>query len=268
MISWKNVLDFIASAGLKILAAGVLLAVGLFLIKYLIKLILKSRGFKKLDASIQGFLKGFISISLKTILIISVVSVLGVPLTSVLAAFASAGLAIGLALQGALSNLAGGFMILIFKPFKTGDYIDNGTHEGTVESITIFYTKLVTIDNKLITIPNKSIIETALTNYSAKDTRRIDLKFRAPLDCDIEKVKRILYDIAFNHPLTLKDPLPFARVYSHKDNWLEFVLKIWTPRVDYWTVYYDIIEEVKKQFDKEGITIPYQQLEVHINQKR
>ena len=264
MITWERVLEIVTDVGLKILSAVLVLIVGLFVIKYFIMLISKAKGIKKLDISVQNFLKSFISILLKTVLIISVVSILGFPLTSVLAVLASAGLAIGLALQGALSNLAGGFMILIFKPFRTGDYIDNGTHQGTVESITVFYTKLLTIDNKLITIPNKSIIETSITNFSAKDTRRVDLIFRASFDADVEKVKKILYDIAYRHELTIKEPPPFARVYSHGDNWLEYVLRVWCKKSDYWTIYYDITEEVKKQFDKQAITIPYHQLDVNI----
>lgn len=268
MINWDAVLNFITAAGIKILLAAAVLAGGFFLTKYLIKILSYLKGFKRLDISVQSFLKSFFSIVLKTVVIITAVSILGVPLTSVLAVLASAGLAIGLALQGALSNLAGGFMILIFKPFRTGDYIDNGTNEGTVESITIFYTKLVTIDNKLITIPNKSIIETSITNFSAKDKRRIDLKFRASFDCEIDTVKKILFDIIFSHPLTLKEPLPLVNVNSHQQNSIEYLVRVWVLKADYWTVYYDIMEQVKKQFDSHNITIPYNQLDVHIRDKK
>ena len=267
MITWEKVLQIITDAGLRILFAAVLLIVGFFVIKYLVKLITKFKGFKRLDVSLQSFLKSFISIILKILLIISAIGVLGVPLTSVLTVLASAGLAIGPALQGALSNLAGGFMILIFKPFRTGDYIDNGTHQGTVESITTFYTKLLTFDNKLITIPNKSIIETAITNFSAQDERRIDVKFRASFETDIDTVKRIILDVAYNHELTLKKPLPLVTISSYLENSLEYFLRVWVKKADYWTVYFDIMEQVKKRFDQEGIAIPYQQVDVHIKEK-
>ncbi|HHW90335.1 MAG TPA: mechanosensitive ion channel [Clostridiales bacterium] len=267
MIDWQNILQIIIDTGLKLLQALILLIVGWLVIKHFTKWITTLKGFKKLDISAQSFLRSLLSIGLKVILIISIIGVLGVPLTSILTVLASAGLAIGLSLQGALSNFAGGFMILIFKPFKAGDYIDNGANAGFVESINVFYTKLLTIDNKLITIPNKSMIDTAITNYSAQDKRRVDLKIRASHKDDIEKVKQVLFDIAYNHPLTLKEPLPFVRLYAHLQDSMEYILRVWTLRDDYWPVYFDLMEQIKKEFDKAGITIPYQQISVHIKDK-
>ncbi|HEY8424321.1 MAG TPA: mechanosensitive ion channel domain-containing protein [Clostridia bacterium] len=267
MTNWKNILDTVADAGLRLLEAFILLAAGWLVIKYFTKWVVTLKGFKRLDVSVQSFLKSLLSTGLKVVLLLSVISVLGVPLTSIITVLASAGLAVGLALQGALSNFAGGFMILIFKPFRVGDYIYNGEYEGTVDSINVFYTKLLTIDNKLITIPNKSIIDTAIINYSAQDKRRVDLRIRASFDADIEKVKKILFDLAYNHPLTLKDPLPFARLHTHGQDGMEYVLRVWTAKADYWPVYFDLMEQIKKEFDKQGITIPYQQVNVHINEK-
>ncbi|NLC16542.1 MAG: mechanosensitive ion channel [Clostridiales bacterium] len=260
-------MQFITGAGLRLFQAFLLLIAGWFVIKYFTKWITSLKGFKKLDIGAQSFLKSLLSVGLKVILFISIIGVLGVPLTSILTVLASAGLAIGLALQGALSNFAGGFMILIFKPFKAGDYINNGANEGTVESINVFYTKLLTIDNKLITIPNKSMIDTAIINYTAQDKRRVDLKIRASHEADIDKVKKVLFDIAYNHPLTLKEPLPFVRLYAHLQDSMEYILRVWTLRGDYWPVYFDLMEQIKKEFDKEGITIPYQQISVHIKDK-
>lgn len=264
MITWDTILAFLTSVGLRILYAGLLLVAGLLLIKFLIKIITNSKGYKKIDVSVQSFIASFLAIGLKAILIVSVISVLGLPITSVIAVLASAGLAIGLALQGSLSNFAGGLMILIFKPFRVGDFIDNGNHSGTVESITIFYTKIITVDNRVITIPNKSMTDTAIINFSVKEQRRVEIRVTASYNNDIDKVKEILLSLAEQHPLIIKTPQPFARLSAHKDNSLEYVLRVWTKKEDFWTVHFDLLEGIKKQFDACGISIPYPQLDVHI----
>lgn len=261
---WDILIELSASIGLKILLAIAVLVIGLLLIKYLVKFIVKSKGFNKIDKTVQTFIKSALSITLKILLIISVIGILGVPLTSIIAVLASAGLAIGLALQGALSNFAGGIMILVFRPFKVGDFVDNGTHMGTVDSITIFYTRLLTIDNKLITIPNSTMTTASITNFSAKELRRVDFKFTASYKNDVEKVKRILIEIAESHPLVLKDQPIMSRLFSHGTNSLEYILRVWCQAPDYWTIYFDINEKVKKEFDAQGIEIPYTQMDVHI----
>lgn len=264
---WDTLIELSATIGLKILLAAVVLIFGLVLIKYLVKIVVKSKGFNKIDKTVQTFIKSALSITLKTLLIISVIGILGVPLTSIIAVLASAGLAIGLALQGALSNFAGGIMILVFRPFKVGDFVDNGTHMGTVDSITIFYTRLLTIDNKLITIPNSTMTNASITNFSAKEQRRVDFKFTASYNDDVEKVKSILIEIAQNHPLVLKDPPIMSRLLAHGPNSLEYVLRVWCQAPDYWTIYFDINETVKKEFDAQGIEIPFSQMDVHIKEK-
>lgn len=264
---WDTLLEASATAGLRILLAIAVLIVGLLLIKYLVKFIVKSKGFNKIDVTVQTFLKSALAITLKVLLIISVIGILGVPLTSIIAVLASAGLAIGLALQGALANFAGGIMILVFRPFKVGDFVDNGTHMGTVESITIFYTKLLTIDNRLVTIPNSTMTTASITNFSAKELRRVDLKFNASYENDIEKVKNILISVAKNHPLVLEEPAVMSRVFTHGTHGLEYILRAWTKAGDYWTVYFDINENVKKEFDKQGIEIPLPKLDVNLKDK-
>ncbi|NLV33598.1 MAG: mechanosensitive ion channel [Clostridiaceae bacterium] len=261
---WDILIELSASIGLKILLAIAVLVIGLLLIKYLVKFIVKSKGFNKIDKTVQTFIKSALSITLKILLIISVIGILGVPLTSIIAVLASAGLAIGLALQGALSNFAGGIMILVFRPFKVGDFVDNGTHMGTVDSITIFYTRLLTIDNKLITIPNSTMTTASITNFSAKELRRVDFKFTASYKNDVEKVKRVLTEIAESHPLVLKDQPIMSRLFTHGANSLEYILRVWCQAPDYWTIYFDINETVKKEFDAQGIEIPYTQMDVHI----
>jgi len=265
---WDTLIELSASVGLKILLAIAVLVIGLLLIKYLVKFIVKSKGFNKIDKTVQTFIKSALSITMKILLIISVIGILGVPLTSIIAVLASAGLAIGLALQGALSNFAGGIMILVFRPFKVGDFVDNGTHMGTVDSITIFYTRLLTIDNKLITIPNSTMTTASITNFSAKELRRVDFKFTASYKNDVEKVKRILIEIAENHPLVLKDQPIMSRLFSHGTNSLEYILRVWCQAPDYWTIYFDINEKVKKEFDAQGIEIPFTQMDVHIKEKK
>jgi len=261
---WDTLIELSASVGLKILLAIAVLVIGLLLIKYLVKFIVKSKGFNKIDKTVQTFIKSALSITMKILLIISVIGILGVPLTSIIAVLASAGLAIGLALQGALSNFAGGIMILVFRPFKVGDFVDNGTHMGTVDSITIFYTRLLTIDNKLITIPNSTMTTASITNFSAKELRRVDFKFTASYKNDVEKVKRVLTEIAESNPLVLKDQPIMSRLFAHGANSLEYILRVWCQAPDYWTIYFDINEKVKKEFDAQGIEIPYTQMDVHI----
>ncbi|MDD4543328.1 MAG: mechanosensitive ion channel [Clostridia bacterium] len=265
---WDTLIELSATVGLRILLAIAVLVVGLLLIKYIVKAIVKSKGFNKIDKTVQIFTKSALSITLKILLIVSVIGILGVPLTSIIAVLASAGLAIGLALQGALSNFAGGIMILIFRPFRVGDFIDNGTHMGTVDSITIFYTKLLTIDNKLITIPNSTMTSASVTNFSAKEKRRVDFKFTASYTNDVDKVNNILLEIANNHPMVNQDPPVMAKLFAHGDNSLEYILRAWVDAPNYWDVYFDITEQVKKEFDKQGIEIPYPQMDVHIKEKQ
>lgn len=264
---WDTLLEASATAGLRILLAIAVLIVGLLLIKYLVKFIVKSKGFNKIDVTVQTFLKSALAITLKVLLIISVIGILGVPLTSIIAVLASAGLAIGLALQGALSNFAGGIMILVFRPFKVGDFVDNGTHMGYVDSITIFYTRLLTKDNKLVTVPNSTMTTASITNFSAKELRRVDIEYKVSYKNDIDKVKSVLTSVAEKHPLVLKDPAVTSGVYAHGPNSLVYVLRAWCKADDYWTVYFDMNENVKKSFDEQGIEIPLQQVVVDIKDK-
>lgn len=250
--------------GLKILLGLVVLIVGLKLSKWVIKLIVKGHGFQKLDKSVQGFIRSFVKVILYALVISSACMCWGVPSTSFLTIFTSAGVAIGLALQGALSNFAGGLMILFFKPFAIGDYIESGSVTGTVTDITIIYTILTTPDNKRITVPNGSLTNSNVINYSACDTRRIDLTISTDYNNDIETVKSVLLKTAYAHEKVLKDPSPMARLQTHSSNSLDYAFRVWVKKEDYWTVYFDLMENVKRAFDENGISIPYQQLDVTI----
>lgn len=264
MTAADTVLEFLTAAGIRLVLAAAALFAGWYLVNRFLKVISSSKKFHKAEVTVQTFLISFVSVTLKILLVVSAIGILGFPLTSVLAVLASAGLAVGLALQGALSNLAGGLMILIFKPFKAGDYISDGSHEGSVEAITIFYTKLLTVDNKIITVPNKHITENSVINYSAKDTRRVEINFKVSRNCDIEKVKNALISTAADNLLVLKEPPPFAALFSHGEGFMEFTLRAWTIRANYWQVYFGLNENIKKEFDRQNIILSNPQLDVHI----
>jgi small conductance mechanosensitive channel len=205
--------------------------------------------------------------TLKIMLIITVASILGVPMTSMLAVLGSAGLAIGLALQGSLSNIAGSFIIFIFKPFVVGDYIITGDHSGKVHDISLFYTTILTDDNKRILIPNSIVSNQTVTDVSSMPTRRVDFNFSTAYDTDIDKVKTVLLETAAAHTLVLKNPAPFAYLDKHTDVSLIFVLRVWCNNTDYWTVYVNLIENIKKAFEKNGISIPFPQFDIHLDRK-
>jgi len=251
--------------GLKIIFGLVVLFVGIKLAKLVVKLVAKGRGFGKLEVSVQSFLLSFIKIILYALVIASAAIIWGIPTTSFLTIFTSAGVAVGLALQGALSNFAGGLMILIFKPFKVGDFIENGSAIGTVQEITIIYTILHTVDNKVITIPNGTLTNSNVTNYSTLPIRRVDIKFSAGYHDDIDKVKQVLMGVAESHEKVLKDPAPFIRLVAQANSSLDYTFRVWCTGADYWDVYFDMMERVKKAFDENGISIPFQQIDVHMD---
>lgn len=257
--------DFATSWGLKLLAAIIVLIVGMKCIKALGKWLKTSKKLDKLDDSLRSFLSSFSNIVLYIVLVITVAMVLGVPATSFITILASCGVAVGLALQGSLSNFAGGLMILFFKPFKVGDYIEASGESGTVAEISVVYTVLLTPDNKRITVPNGALTNSVIENYSSEPTRRVDLTFTADYSNDIEKVKSVITEVINAHPAALKDPAPFVRLSAHSESALTYVARIWVNSADYWTVYFDITESVKAEFDKNDIKIPYPQLDVHVN---
>ncbi|MBE6738060.1 MAG: mechanosensitive ion channel [Ruminococcus sp.] len=260
----QYILEFATSWGIKLLAAIVIFIVGLKLIKFFKKWLKNSPKLDKLDASLRSFLASFTNILLYIILIITIASILGIPATSFITILASCGVAIGLALQGALSNFAGGIMLLLFKPFKVGDYVEVSGESGTVLEISVVYTVILTVDNKRITVPNGTLTNSVIKNYSAEKLRRVDMTFSTAYDCDIEKTKSIISRIIEKHPLTLSDPAPLVRLTEHADSSLTYTARAWCKNENYWDVKFDITEQVKKEFDKEGIEIPYPQMDVHV----
>lgn len=249
----------------KSLALAIIVAiVGLLLIKKLVKIIGRQVEKSKLDNTLKPFVMSLVSGILKVLLAISVVGILGVETSSFVAVLAAGSFAIGLAFQGSLANFAGGILLLIVRPIDVGDYIEADSYSGSVEAINILNTSLVTPDNKVIYIPNSNLSNTNITNYSVKETRRVDWTIGVAYEEDEERVKALLKDIINAHPLVFKDPEPFVRMSNHGDSSVDFTLRAWTKAEDYWTLYYDILEEVKKRFDQEEISMPYPQMDIHM----
>ncbi len=255
--------EFAVTYGGKLIGALLLLIIGFKAANLITKKASASKALGKIDASTKGFIVNIINALIKVIIGITALAIMGVPMTSMIAVIGSCGLAVGLALQGSLSNIAGGFIILFFKPFAVGDFITAGDIMGTVEEISIFHTKVLTGDNRRIIVPNSTISNATLTNVSALKERRVDLVFTTAYENDIDTVEKVLTDVCSNHPLVLDDPEPFARLSAHKDSALEYTVRVWCKADDYWTVYFDLIKEVKQGFDKNGINIPYPQLNIH-----
>lgn len=264
---FQLLMDFAASFGARLLGAILILIIGFRLVKWVLKLVGKGKKFSALPENVKTLIIDLIKVALYVLLIVIIASTMGIETASISAAIASAGLAIGLAMQGSLSNFAGGIMILVFHPFSVGDYIDDGSHAGTVTDIGIFYTTLLTVDNKTITIPNGSLSNTAVTDYSAKENRRIDLTINVAYNSDIAKVKEVLYAVAEADERILKDPAPAVLLAQHGENALSFAYRVWVKNENYWDVNFDLMEKTKLALDYSGIKIPYNQLDVHIDQK-
>lgn len=262
-----KILDWAVSSGVKLVIGIILIVIGFKIINKLLKRFVTFCEKRNVDMTIVRFTKSFINISSKGLLVVIIATgYWDLKLSGLAAIFASAGVAIGLALQGSLSNFAGGFIILLLRPFKVGDYIQTGQFEGAVEQIGVFYTTLTTSDNKVVLIPNGTLSNGSLINYSTKDTRRVDLTFSAGYECDILKVRRVLKEIVDNNKLILDYPEPFVGLFEQGPNALKFAVRVWVNTPDYWTVYFDLLEQVKIKFDEENISIPYPQMDLHVKQ--
>lgn len=260
----QNLLTLLSKYGGNVILSLVVFLIGIKLIKYLDKILYRGLEKSKVDKSLKSFIVSITNVSLKILLFISIAGILGVDTTTFAAVIGAAGLAVGLALQGSLSNFAGGVLIILFKPFKIGDYIEVGGFAGTVDEIQVFNTVLKTPDNRVIVIPNGNLSNSSLVNYSAMDTRRVDFTFGVGYEDDINKVKEVLNKIVKEHKLIFQDPEPFIRVAEHGDSSVNFAVRVWGKSEDYWTIYFDLMETVKIRFDEEGINIPYPHMDVNI----
>lgn len=259
-----RLINWITTNGIKLVIGFIVLFIGWKLIGRVVKVMNSMMERKNIDRTLQSFLDSFVAIVLKIILVMYIVGYVGGEATSIAAIFASAGLAVGLALQGSLSNFAGGVIILFMRPFNVGDYIEGAGQSGTVEKIGMFYTHILSADNKEILIPNGNLSNGTVVNYSAKETRRVDLTFGVGYEEDVLRVKSVLEDIISKEPLIIKEPAPFVALSEHAASSVNFIVRVWCKTPDYWKVHYNLLEQVKIRFDEEKISIPYPQMDLHI----
>lgn len=248
----------------KLLSAVLLLVVCLIVIKLLLKIVDKTMERVNMEKSLRTFVRTAVKLVLLFVMVLVVASSLGIDVTSLIAMLSVFGLAVSLAVQNSLSNVAGGIQLLTSKPFKVGDYVQAGGIEGTVTDIGIFYTRLNTVDNKLVQVPNSQISSEKITNFTAEPERRVDLVFSVSYDAPAETVKKVLETVMGEHSLTLTTPEPFVRVSKYGDSAIEYTMRVWCATEDYWTVYFDMMEQVKAALDKAGVEMTYPHLNVHM----
>jgi len=258
--------ELITVYGLKLIAALAIFIIGRWLAKVVKNLVEKIMTKKSVEPTIVSFTCNLTYTTIVVFVVIAAISKLGVQTTSFVAVLGAAGLAIGLALQGSLANFAAGFLLIIFRPFKAGDLVEAAGMTGTVSEISIFTTIMKTPDNKVIIIPNSSVMGSTITNYSAMPTRRVDLTIGVGYDDDLKKVRQVLDDLISKDNRILKDPAPMVAVAELADSSVNFTVRMWVKTADYWGVYFDTTEAVKLRFDEEGISIPYPQQDVHMYQ--
>ena len=259
----KQLVSMGVEVGKSILLAIVIYIAGKFVIKLINKLIRRTLEHKNVDSTIQSFLKSFVSILLNVLLIITVISALGVNTTSFAALLASFGVAAGMALSGNLQNLAGGLIILLFKPFKVGDFVEAQGSMGTVKEIQIIHTILQNVDNKEIYLPNASLSSGSITNYSKMGTRRVDFTVNVEYGTDVEKVTNALKAIAESDERILKDPEPFYALSALAESSVNFTFRVWVNGADYWPVFFDLNKKIYEDFNRQAIKFPFPQLQIH-----
>jgi small conductance mechanosensitive channel len=261
-----KVWELLTIYGLKVIAGIVVFIVGRWVAKGLTNLARKVMEKRAVDDTLVSFVVNLTYIALLVFVVLAALGQLGIQTTSFIAVIGAAGLAIGLALQGSLANFAAGFLMIIFRPFKVGDFIEGAGVAGTVEVIQIFTTQLKSPDNKTVIIPNASLTAGNITNYSTKGTRRVDIVMGIGYGDDIDKAKKIMADVLAKDGRILKDPAPTIALVELADSSVNFVVRPWVKADDYWDVYFDLTENIKKSFDAEGISIPFPQRDVHIYQ--
>jgi small conductance mechanosensitive channel len=262
----STMVDWLSQFGLKLIAAIVVFFVGKWLARKISNLLKRGMQKAETDPTLIGFVGYNAYFGLLTMVVIAAVGQLGVQTTSFIAVLGAAGLAIGLALQGSLANFAAGVLMIIFRPFKAGDYIEAAGTAGSVEEVQLFTTTLKTPDNKIVIIPNAQVTAGTITNYSARDTRRLDLVFGVGYGDDLDKVKRVIWEVLNEESRLLKDPEPVVAVLNLGESSVDFAVRPWVNSADYWGVYFDLQEKMKKRFDQEGISIPFPQRDLHVYQ--
>ncbi|MDO4633552.1 MAG: mechanosensitive ion channel [Eubacteriales bacterium] len=257
MDQWMNSLtELLTNAGGKLLLALLVWIIGSFVVKSLLKGLGKSRLLAKIDDTVRSFALSAAKVVLYVILIVAIISILGVPMASVITVLASCGVAVGMALQGALSNLAGGIMLMIFRPFRTGDFIEAAGVSGAVQDLTLFYTVILSVDNKRITIPNGTLMNANITNFSSEELRRVDLTCSCAKSEKPAEIQKLLMDAVSKTDKILKAPEAFARLSGGSDEAMEFTVRVWTRSEDYWDVYFDLNQNIVETLSGAGVKQP------------
>jgi small conductance mechanosensitive channel len=257
----ENALEF----GIALITAIVIFYVGRIVVRLVTRALRKVMNARDVDPTLVSFISNLVNMILMVIVAIAAIGALGVQTTSFIAILGAAGLAVGLALQGSLSNFASGVLIIIFRPYKVGDWVEAAGISGTVEEVQILTTILKTGDNKKVIVPNSQIMGSIITNYSANDTRRVDMVFGVSYSDDLDKVRSVLEELIAADDRILDEPAPTIAVSELADSSVNFVVRPWVKTSDYWGVFFDLTEAVKKRFDKEGISIPFPQQEIHLH---
>lgn len=260
----NTVLDWLATTGIKVVIGLIVMLISFKIIDSLVKKLNKHMTNKQVDATLTRVSTGAVRVGAKILVAVLFVGYIGVETASISACIATLGVGISLAVQGTLSNFAGGVIIILMRPFKLGDYITSGGESGTVEDIKLFYTHVVTPDNRMIYIPNGTLANNVIVNASVKDTRRLDLTFSVAYDSDVELARKIILDACAANENIFKDPAPFVVVSSYAASSIDIVCRTWCNKGDYWNNNFYLLTEVKKGFDKNGIEIPFNQLDVHV----
>ena len=260
---WQQFLDWGVDAGGRILGAVIIFVVGKFLISFLKKMLARILKRRQMDAGVQSFVRSLVSILLNLLLVVAIVSKLGIETTSFAALLASAGVAIGMALSGNLQNFAGGLIILVFKPYKVGDWIDIQSVSGTVREIQIFHTILTTADNKVVYIPNGTLSSGTIVNYSREDTRRIEWVVGVEYGVDYDHVESVVRRILATDERILDTPAPFVALHALDASSVNVTIRVWVKTSDYWDVYFNMNKQIYATFNAEGIGFPFPQLTIH-----
>ncbi|MDB3990772.1 mechanosensitive ion channel [Gammaproteobacteria bacterium] len=262
---WNQLTELLSSFGISFFIALCILIIGRQAIKIIIKIISSALERSNTEDTVRIFVTNLLNTLLMIVVFIAAINQLGIQTTSIIAVLGAAGLAIGLALQGSLSNFAAGILIVIYRPYKVGDYIQADNHLGTVDDIQIFSTVLRTPDNKIVVVPNGSIMNGSIVNFSHQKERRIDIVIGCSYEDDIDKVKEVLADVLSKDERILKEPKPRIALSELADSSVNFIVRPWVKNSEYLDVLYSLLEEIKKRFDQEGISIPYPQSDVHIH---
>ena len=265
---WQSIKDWFVSDALwnvllKVLISIIILIVSFKIINAIARRIERHANDKRADKTIMKTMAYIFRLGLKIVVVITIIGFLGIDTSGITALITSFGVCIGLAVNGAVSNLAGGVLLIFTRPFRVDDYIMAQGYEGTVEEIHITNTKIITPDNKVIYLPNGALANGNIVNYSEKEIRRVDMAFSIGIDEDYEKARKVLLSLCEGHELVLKDPAPFVRIGEYSNSSIIVYTRAWVKNADYWTVYYDITEKVKLAFDENSIKIPFNQVDVH-----